>query len=466
MFQGSSQVAFHLVFDRFLEEPKLLSAALMDLFQVRRLVFIKKSPKEKWLLKSAVLILESAKALEQLHRRELKLCDVCMQVHRLSLEEAEDLIEQKRTKIYVGNIPHPVDNLALWNHFSQFGKIDYSYILKKPVPRGAKGFGFVIYESRVSVERALAQKNILHGSKLNCKLFLNKAKLKKEPVSGFGNSCQLDLDPAEDQDGLLEQQDYQQMFGEPQADLDEKVSRISKESTDKCGSGGGQNHQDQDHCKDCCDECHETDPAIGDASLAQAAASHFDQHVSRHLEDEEHELPEIIPGSQFINLFSEQAEADPANPPALAANAQDPPARKRRTLKEAMQMRREKGARPTPTQTPIQTPSNPDTKESTAKNSRDSCDCRSNSCDKCWKDLIDNDDYNPPCDICICDLKPAGAIGPIASKLAKNKAVPAPLHPIEECKNKDCEPCTSIYLQLKKTLKRSCCEYTLFNSTK
>lgn len=464
MFQGSSQLAFHLVFDRFVEEPKLLSAALMDQFQVRRLVFIKKSPKEKWLLKSAVLILESGKSLELLRRGELALCGVRMEARRLSLEDAEDLIEQKRTKIYVGNIPYPVDNLMLWNHFSQFGKIDYSYILKKPVLRGAKGFGFVIYENRASVERALAQKNILHGAKLNCKLFLNKAKLKRDlPSAGFGTDTgrELDLDNLADQDPMFEHQDYQQIFGCLPADLDEKVSKLSRDSTDKCGSGAGQNHQDLDHCKDCCDECHEVAPENGQVSVARAGSSRLDQHVSRHIEDEEHELPEIIPGSQFINMFSEPTEAEPVKPQASGLKSQVAPVPKRRTLKEAMQMRRDRETR-----TSAPEPEKLDTKDSTAKNSRDTCECRSNSCEKCWKDLIDNEDYNPPCDVCICDLKSAGAIGQIASKLARKKVVSPPLHPVDECKDRDCEPCSSLYAQLKKALKRSCCEYSLFDSTK
>lgn len=459
MFRGSSQLAFHLVFDRFVEEPKLLSAHLMDLFEVRRLVFIKKSPKEKWLLKSAVLILEGSKSLALLRRSHLAACGITMQVHQLDLEEAEDLIEQKRTKVYVGNIPFPVDNLALWNYFSQFGKIDYSYILKKPVLRGAKGFGFVIYESRTSVERALAQKNILHGSKLNCKLFLNKAKLKKEHTAS-GAERGYTFESTGHPDYLVEEQEYQQMFGCQPADADEKVSKLSRESTDKCGSGGGLDHQDQDHCKDCCDECHEVDPANGEVSDGLPASNHYDQHVSKHLDDEEHELPEIIPGSQFRNLFSERNETDPAPAQTSLDKPQDPPLLKRRTLKEALQMRREKESKP------VLEPSKPHAIEPASKSSRALCECRSSSCEKCWKDLIEDDDYNPPCDICICDLKSAGAIGQATSSLAKSKAMQAPLHQIDECQEKECEPCSSLYLHLKKSLKLSCCQYTLFNFTK
>ena len=199
----------HLLFEQSLSDTRTLSAKLMETFDVGRMVFMKKSPKDKTLFRSVIIVMASQKNAKLLMNEFIALDNKYLKVVHLTLTEADDLIDQKRTKLYVGNIPFPADNQMLWNYFAQFGKIDYTYILKRPVQRGPKGFGFVIFQGRDSVERALANRNCLFGVKLNCKMFSNKANKANSTTSG-----------------------------------DIKTDTEFR-------------HDEDDHCKNCCEECSE-----------------------------------------------------------------------------------------------------------------------------------------------------------------------------------------------------------------
>jgi RNA recognition motif-containing protein len=130
------------------------------------------------LIKEVVIILNSQNNIEMLSQGFLSISDSKFSCREIPVDEAEQLIRQNKTKLYVGNIPKGVDNIKLWKHFARFGALDYTYIIKKP-DRNSRGFGFIIYEERESFERAVKSKHYIDGQRLICKLFLNKSQLTK-----------------------------------------------------------------------------------------------------------------------------------------------------------------------------------------------------------------------------------------------------------------------------------------------
>lgn len=172
--------AFNLVFLRPTKDKQAIASVILNSMNVRRLIFLNTSCQDKHTYDSAILVVNASDGdLRMLSQPVTEIGGIALKVLKISLEEAEWAIDQKRTKIYVGNIPYPTDNETLWRHFAKYGTLDYTYIVKKPTKSGQKGFGYVIYKDRASLEHALSIKHFLHGVKLNCKIFLNKGKLKR-----------------------------------------------------------------------------------------------------------------------------------------------------------------------------------------------------------------------------------------------------------------------------------------------
>lgn len=172
--------AYQLLFIHQIVDKRPLTAYFLDNYTVKKLVFLHRTVEDKknGIYSSAVLIVLSDCGL-MLKGGYSVLEGVEMDVVPIGIEQAEDLITQKKTKLYVGNIPHPVDNAMLWKYFVQYGPLDYTYIVKKPAKNGQRGFGYVIYQDRDTVEKVLQMKHSLFNSKLNCKLFMSKGKLKR-----------------------------------------------------------------------------------------------------------------------------------------------------------------------------------------------------------------------------------------------------------------------------------------------
>ena len=61
----------------------------------------------------------------------------------------------------------------LYNYFCQFGKIRQSYVIKDPVTRRSKKFGFAIMRDQDAVDAILAQtSHTIRGIVVSCKLFV------------------------------------------------------------------------------------------------------------------------------------------------------------------------------------------------------------------------------------------------------------------------------------------------------
>lgn len=323
----------HLLFREPVSDTRQLSAKLMETFDVGRLVFMKKSPKEKTLFRSVILILASQKNASLLMKDELAFDDQTLSIVPLNFQEAEDLIEQKRTKLYVGNIPYPVDNQMLWNYFAQFGKIDYTYILKRPVQRGPKGFGFVIFQGRDSVDRALATRNTLFGVKLNCKLFNNKGSKTKSTNSG---------------------------------DTADKVTDVEVR------------HDTEDHCRNCCEECSDTEEAQDQ------------EHTEKCLVTEQAETPRQQPSSKRDQWWD--------SPYHGHSNYNPHPAPQQYGIKYSKSYQYDEES---PQVFQSTSYASRQSKNSRAEPEHHPCGCNTQSCNDCWCDMIDSSYFSPPC--CLCD---------------------------------------------------------------
>ena len=176
LIQTPNRLAFHLKCETPIEGEQIVTNFFNSLFDIKKLVLVKNSIKDKHLIKEVVLILNSVNNVDMLNQAHLHISDVRVTCSQISVDEAESLIRLNKTKLYVGNIPFGVDNIKLWKHFARFGSLDYTFIIKKP-DRKAKGFGFIIYEERESFERAIKAKHYIEGQRLICKIFLNKSQL-------------------------------------------------------------------------------------------------------------------------------------------------------------------------------------------------------------------------------------------------------------------------------------------------
>jgi RNA recognition motif-containing protein len=198
--QADTMSAFHIYLDVPIEDKRPLSHYLLENLDVQTISYLSKSPKEKNMYTSAVVIVSSPRNILLLNSNPKFLNSIPVQVVRITLEEADELVESKRTKLYVGNIPHPVDTSGLWKHFVQYGQLSYTYIVKRPSRNGQKGFGYVIFLDRDSILKALKAKHYLNGVKLNCKLFEKKGKAATSIPDKLG-----------DQDPDLQHQDLQEV---------------------------------------------------------------------------------------------------------------------------------------------------------------------------------------------------------------------------------------------------------------
>lgn len=451
--------AVHLIFEGFITDSRKVNEALMKRFDVQRIVYLPKSLKEKTILKSAVVIFNSAHNLEDLAEPRYQIGGLSMSVVHLSIEDAEDMIDSRKTKLYVGNIPFPVDNLTLWNYFAQYGQLDYSYILKKPVQRGPKGFGFVIYRHRDSARKALSVKNYLEGIKLNCKLFLNKTKIKRlnnqERCPNYHDKCNTE----EFYDQSTNSQFSFQNYG-----LDHSESHFSQESMEN--------------------PYHSFQLARLElfSSKARFAVSINEdygnlQHATILIDDE---LPLVIPNMPIIQVFRE-ADYAVHEPEYFEYLLQ---------MKETQKFKESTLHRQTQLlaiEVPLKDSSTSydgksnlvevglETSRCNLQPESHPCGCKEVSCNECWCEMIDSRYFSPPC--CLCDFK----LNPVHchqfDSFIKDQAakkdhclhppedVSSPHQPWDHSDADECRPCSK-YAQIKKELKKGRCNaeagYKLF----
>lgn len=447
-------LAVHLIFSRLITDNRAVSAKLMERFDIQRVVYLKKSPKERTFLKSAVVIFNSSLNLKELSKPNYLIGDLVMSVVHISFEDAEDLIDQKKTKLYVGNIPYPVDNHAIWNHFAQYGQLDYCYILKAPVQRGPKGFGFVIYKHRDSARNALSVMNYMCSVKLKCKLFLNKTKLKSRNNIDKEDSS-LILFNRVDQEKEYEGFDNSQYLSS---------------NTDFSKSERHYSHL-------CMNSSSPSLTAVQKCSSKARFARSFDEKFGNLMHATilgDEELPIIIPNMPITQIFSKD-QYYLHEPEYLEFLKENQPLLQPKSLDFQISLQSHENSKLSLVH------SNPNlTKgQQTAKftlvgetrispSANHPCGCEEESCNKCWCDMIDSNYFSPPC--CLCDFKPNIVNCHQFDSLIKDhklkedhclhpsEGVSSPHEPWEHEDISECRPCSK-YLEIKKELQKNPCKH-------
>ena len=155
----SQQKSFLLTFTPCLASEAGLVDFFSSLFELKKLSVVKRKGKE---VQEMVLVLGKEKNVEMLYQPSFGFKESRCSATEITPEKADSLIVKNRTKLYVGAIPYGIDNIKIWNYFAQYGTLEYSYVIRKP-QNGKKGFGFVIFKSRSSMEKALSASNYLEG---------------------------------------------------------------------------------------------------------------------------------------------------------------------------------------------------------------------------------------------------------------------------------------------------------------
>ncbi|XP_046577604.1 RNA-binding protein 34-like [Haliotis rubra] len=92
----------------------------------------------------------------------------------------------KNNSVYVGNLSYDIEENMVWKHFEPCGSIENVRVIRDRQTGLGKGFGYVLFAEKSSVDLALQlDKSLLNGRKIrvtNCKSVQKKDSLKKHPV--------------------------------------------------------------------------------------------------------------------------------------------------------------------------------------------------------------------------------------------------------------------------------------------
>lgn len=86
----------------------------------------------------------------------------------------------RECKIFIGNIHNRTTKQDLKRVFSKYGKVDKCFIIYHHKTKQSRGFGFVEFVHKSSVENVIASNGsiVLHGNTLACK----RVELKKDVI--------------------------------------------------------------------------------------------------------------------------------------------------------------------------------------------------------------------------------------------------------------------------------------------
>jgi RNA recognition motif-containing protein len=447
---NDSIAAVQLIFSFFISDIRQISACLMERFDVQRVVYLNKSLKEKNLFKGAVVLFNSDKNLLELSAPFYLIGDLVMSVVHISFEDAEDLIDQKKTKLYVGNIPYPVDNHALWNHFAQYGQLDYSYVLKSPEKKGAKGFGFVTYQHRDAAKQALNIEHIIDGNVLQCDLFNSKGK-RKPQVGGSvltENSLQSHKSSIKNDINSIKTEYALTHSSKDPSIKDQSTSRKIRGRLAICSS---QPIASKSIINNIADPMF---PHIGIDSEMPAIV--MNEHIEQHFNQDQYTTDEpeyleylILKKEREGNLNNVQEEQSGG----CCSSKKIPESSCKSQQNITLCSTKATGMAG-------------DTKKSIdndlcccVEDECEDCNCAEGGCEDCWCDMVDDKYFCPPC--CLCDYKPDPkkflAINELLQQSNKRlgkftEAVEVDCIPHQPCardKISECEPCSK-YLRIKK----------------
>lgn len=106
-------------------------------------------------------------------------------------EEPQKFKENANKKIFVGGISLETSDMDLAEYFGQFGPIRQAYVIKDPVSKRSKKFGFAIMKTQESVDKILnTPVHVLKGIVVSCKLFVrldhHSGKSSQQPANKAG----------------------------------------------------------------------------------------------------------------------------------------------------------------------------------------------------------------------------------------------------------------------------------------
>lgn len=165
---------------RDLKNENQARSELSKMIEFDSIVFIRKGPRRKHFSRLLIIFNSEVQASTLLAIPSFQLCGSPATIRLVPEPEALKIERESKTKLYVGNLPKSANNLDLWNHFKQFGKLAYSYVITSPKTRKSKGFGFVIFDKRAGMDKALAKSGQrIKGRLISMKPFLNKSQIKR-----------------------------------------------------------------------------------------------------------------------------------------------------------------------------------------------------------------------------------------------------------------------------------------------
>lgn len=170
--------------ERKLSNEELVRHHLEGISKFSKIIFLKKGAKRQQ-FQTILIVFESLSGLNRLlSHRVIEAPTFTLNTARIDNSTAQYIEKQSRTKLYVGNISTETTNLELWNHFKDYGRLAYSYVITDRKTNKSKGFGFVIFEEREAMEKALSDDSRkLNGRLLKLKPFLNKSQIKRAKKS-------------------------------------------------------------------------------------------------------------------------------------------------------------------------------------------------------------------------------------------------------------------------------------------
>ena len=133
--------------------------------------------------------------------------------------EPDKFKENANKKIFVGGLSLDTSDEDLSTYFSRYGNVRQAYVIKDPISKRSKKFGFVIMKSQKDVETILsADYHVINNIYVSCKVFVR--------IDGAAA-----IDPYEPQDS--DQHEKQQPVPHAQA------SKVQGKATGRAGIPGG-----------------------------------------------------------------------------------------------------------------------------------------------------------------------------------------------------------------------------------
>jgi len=111
----------------------------------------------------------------------------------LKKDKLAKMVQDERSKkLFVGNLDKTTKSEALLEYFKEYGTIQNAYIICHPGTEESRGFGFVHFEDRKSVDKVFDKEgHKIEGKDVSCSKFLNKKEQMEFKMHGInlqGNS--------------------------------------------------------------------------------------------------------------------------------------------------------------------------------------------------------------------------------------------------------------------------------------